>query len=62
MIYIYKTQQLIMLFSRIYLAVILTPCLLAQTVDTPIYEQSNESVKKIQNEIIEKALVVREKV
>jgi V8-like Glu-specific endopeptidase len=60
--YIYKTQQLIMLFSRIYLAVILTPCLLAQTIDTPIFEQSNASIKKIQNEIIERALVVREKV
>ncbi len=35
---------------------------LAQTADTPIFEQSGAAVKKFQDEMIQKALVVREKV
>ncbi len=40
----------------------ISSCLLAQTADTPIFEQSGAAVKKFQDELIQKALVVREKV
>lgn len=39
-----------------------SPILLGQTVDTPIFEQSGTAVKKFQDDIIAKALEIREKV
>jgi hypothetical protein len=40
----------------------LSPSLLAQSIDTPIYEQNGSAIKENQQEIIDKALLVREKV
>ncbi len=49
-----------------YLPILILTCqfnpLFAQSADTPIFEQSGTAVKKFQDEIIERALVVREKV
>lgn len=49
-----------------YLPILILTCqfnpLFAQSADTPIFEQSGAAVKKFQDEIIQRALVVREKV
>lgn len=49
-----------MSFAHLSILALLAPCLLAQSLDTPIFEQSDTAVKKVQDEIIQKALVVRE--
>jgi V8-like Glu-specific endopeptidase len=49
-----------MSFARLSILALLSPCLFAQSLDTPIFEQSGSAVKKFQDEIIQKALVVRE--
>jgi V8-like Glu-specific endopeptidase len=49
-------------YLPLFILISISVSLSAQSVDTPIFEQTGAAVKKFQDEIIEKALVVREKV
>lgn len=51
-----------MSFLRLSLLTLLAPCLFAQSPDTPIFEQNAAAIGKYQEELIQKAVAVRDKV